>query len=92
MDKQILEQMYLTIKAIGDVMIEEIGTGSKSKQNLEYQLYMLKEIMTPYNATIQEIKELRELTGDGMIRCNKAIIMARGDKELAISLMQRGRV
>lgn len=87
-----LEQMYLTIKALSQVALEAHGANTEATQNLEYQLDMLIETMTPYNPTVDQVNALRKLTGDGMTRCNKAIRMARGDQERAVELMMKGSV
>lgn len=84
-----IHQMYLTVKAIGDVIIEEMGAGSEVKQNLEHQIYLLEEIMKPVEITSDMVKELRKQTGEGMMCCLKALRQARGNMTFAADIMRR---
>lgn len=89
--KEQIEQMYLTIKSIGDVLTQEFGNNhSEATQNLEHQLYMLTEIMTPYDVTGEEVRKLRELTGEALLSCRRALEKSRGNQEHAVFILQRG--
>lgn len=39
--------------------------------------------------TAQQVKELREMTGSGMMECKKALVEAKGDLNLAADLMRK---
>lgn len=38
--------------------------------------------------TVQEINELRQMTGAGMMDCKKALTEAEGDKDKAIQILR----
>jgi hypothetical protein len=84
-----INQMYVTLKALFAVVTEMNSCVSEATQELEHQMFQLDELMKPFvGATVEMVRALREITGEGMTACNKALIEARGNQQLAIKILR----
>lgn len=84
-DKQI-QQIYVTMQALFAVV--KNTEDSLSHRSLQYQMDLLKEIMTPAEITVDMVLSLRAASGDGMIACQRALVKANGDHKLAIQILR----
>lgn len=79
-----MKQMYLTIQALSVVVLESHGGVSEATQNLEHQIAVLEEMFKPFEVNAEMVKHLREITGEGMMACKKALIHTRGNVHEAV--------
>lgn len=82
-------QFHAALRAMSEVIVEYTrGYTSEATQTLELEMYKLDEMMTPVEITADMVKQLRVLTGEGMMACNKALRQANGNMELALDIVK----
>lgn len=84
-----INQMYKALQAMKEMLFEAHGGCSESTQAVEYQMSKLEDEMTAVEITADMIKQLRVLTGEGMMSCNKALRHSKGDMEKAVDYLNR---
>jgi hypothetical protein len=84
----VLRQMFQTIQALSAVALESHGGVSEATQNLEYQIALLEDLFKPVEITADMVKELRSLTGEGMMSCHKALKHCSGDMQKAVDYLR----
>lgn len=81
-------QLHKALRAMSDVILEFHTGSSESTQKLELEMYKLDELMKGVDVTVDMVRDLRNLTGEGMMACRKALIQARGDEEKAVDYLR----
>lgn len=89
MQSEQINQMYKALVAMKEMLFEAHGGCSEATQAVEYQMLKLEEEMTAVVVTTDMVKELRALTGEGMMSCNKALRHSKGDMEKAVDYLRR---
>lgn len=84
-----IDQMYKVLQALTAVTMESHGGCSEDTQNLEHQMFVLEELMTPAIITVEMVLDLRNLTGEGMMACKKALTETKYDQEKAVEYLRR---
>jgi hypothetical protein len=84
-----INQMYKALLAMKEMLFEAHGGCSEATQAVEYQMSLLDEEMASVDITAEMIKELRVLTGEGMLSCNKALRSCKGNMEKAVDYLNR---
>lgn len=83
-------QLHKALRAMSDVILELNSTyTSEATQNLELEMFKLDELMKPVEITVEMVIYLRQLTGEGMMSCNKALRHCNGDIEKAVDYLKR---
>lgn len=64
------------------------STITKEWKDVEDSIRDLRESCIPVTITAEQVKHLRESTGEGMMACKKALVAARGDMEKAERMLR----
>lgn len=77
-----MKAMYAVIKEMNEHCVSE------ATQDLDYQMSVLNDFMSPAAITFEMVRDLRILTGEGMMACSNALKSARGDKSRAVRILR----
>lgn len=83
-----LEQMYKTVQALKEMLFDIHDGYSEVTREAAYQMELLDMVMTPVAITTDMVKELRQLTGEGMMSCHKALKQSQGDMKEAVDILR----
>lgn len=64
------------------------STICKEWKDVEDSIRELRRSFTPVTITAEQVRSLRESTGEGLMACKKALLAARGDIEKAERLLK----
>ena len=83
-----LNQMYKVLQTMKEMLFEAHCGCIEATQAVEYQMYELDELFKPVEITHVMVAELRELTGEGIMSCNKELQQARGNMTFAVDILR----
>lgn len=63
-------------------------TIAKEWEDVEVSVRELRESCAPVTITAEQVRSLRESTGEGLMACKKALLAARGDIEKAEEMLK----
>lgn len=94
MNKEILNQMYATIKSMGAMLnqVSDYSCPGRSEMNKEWKELanlMVELNKPPASITAEDVKRLREHTGEGMMACKKALVVSKGNFADAVEYLRK---
>lgn len=93
MSKEILNKMYEAIMSMS-IVVEEVTSfnchGRKAmSENLNKLADMMNELnKPPASITAEDVRRLREHTGEGMMACKKALVYSKGNFADAVEYLR----
>lgn len=93
MNLDILNKMHETINAIGIVVNEVASHNCYGRAEMNKSLSGLRVMMRelnkpPAEITAEDVKRLREHTGEGLMACKKALSESNGDFNKAVERLR----